>query len=239
MSWFEPTDVTCPHCQHPFRCGTAESINVTRMPWAKAQIVAGSFHQPDCPACGKSFNVDRDFLYTDFEQWRFVQVFPLVQQGEWPQRERLTEEVFESVCAEGPPFVQQMPERFTVRTCFGLRALGEKVRLWDAGLDDAVVELLKLELLKETPELRTRPTLELTVVAVVPDLDRLEVEAWDREGDADRVVYGVAMRRYRELAGARDQLVEDFPGLFYRPFRAFRRLAHETTQPAHVQEPSA
>ncbi len=238
MSWFEPTDVTCPQCGHAFKCGTAESINVSRMPWAKAQLVAGSFHQPDCPACGGLFHVDREFLYTDFEQWRFVQVFPLDDQGDWPALETLTEEVFESVCAEGPPFVQAMPERFTVRTCFGLRALGEKIRLWDAGLDDALVELLKLELVARTPDLEGRPTLELSVVAVSPDLDRLEIEAWDREGDADRIVYAVAMRRYRELAAAKDRLIEDFPGLFYRPFRAFRRLLRETATPQERPEES-
>ncbi len=227
MSWFEPTDVACPRCSHAYKCGTAETINVTRMPWAKEQILAGTFHQSECPECGLSFWVDRDFLYTDFEQARFVHVFPSVAQEEWPALETVTEEVFENTCAEGPPFVREFSARFAVRTVFGLRQLGEKVRLWDAGLDDAAAELLKLELLLASPELRQRPTLEMLVTEVDLGADRLVIEAFDREGNADVISFAAQLRRYRELDADRARLIERFPGLYYRPFRSFRRLTRE------------
>ncbi|MCB9727447.1 MAG: CpXC domain-containing protein [Deltaproteobacteria bacterium] len=234
MSWFDVKVMTCPTCQREFEAGTAETINVTRMPWAREQILAGHFHTVECPHCDAVHHVDRGFLYTDFGRNHFVMVHANASLGDWPALEEVTGKVFSDVTHHAPPLVQQMATQFTVRAVFGLRDLEDKLRLWDAGLDDRVVELLKLELMVQTPALARRADLRLSVQTVAESEDRLEIEAWSHDGSHPPVLYGAALARYRELDARRAELEDRYPGLFFKPFASFRRLARETAEPSEV-----
>ena len=227
MSWFEPLAVTCPHCNAAIEVGVAETINVTRMPWAKAQILQGVFHRPNCPECGGVFQIERHFLYSDFGAEVFVQVFDIADRERWPSLEDQTEEVFYSATENGPPFVQSMAGRFRMRAAFGIDELADKLRIWDAGLNDKLVELMKLELLVKTPSLQQVDTLELTVRRVAHEDELIEVEAWDRAGVMEPMWFGGPLARYYELEADVERLEELFPGLFHRPYVSFRRLARE------------
>ncbi len=227
MSWFDVKTMTCPSCHREFEGGTAETINVTRMPWAREQILAGHFHRVQCTHCHAEHHVDRGFLYTDFTRNHFVLVHANTSLGDWPRLEETTSKVFSDVTHHAPPLVQQMATLFVVRAVFGLKDLEDKLRLWDAGLDDRVVELIKLELMVSTPELARRADLRLSVQAVAESEDRLEIEAWSHDGSQPSVIYGAALDRYRELEARRPQLEDQYPGLFFKPFASFRRLARE------------
>lgn len=227
MSWFEHTDVACPRCGEGFKAPTAQTVNVTRMPEARSWVLDGSFHRVTCPGCAEPIFVDRDFLYTDLGREQFVLVGPTPAIADWPAWEATTLEAFARSVEGAPPYVEDISRRFRVATVFGVRMLAEKVRLWDAGLDDGVVELMKLEAVARDPALRTEGALMVTVTEVATDDDRLECELWGLDGALATRMVGLSLERYRELAARRAELEARFAGLFYKPFVSYRRLASE------------
>ncbi|MCC6621652.1 MAG: CpXC domain-containing protein [Deltaproteobacteria bacterium] len=227
MSSFVVSTLTCPKCQREFEAGTAESLNVTRMPWAREQILAGHFHRVTCAHCGTESHLERDFLYTDLARGHFVMVHGTQEIGRWQELEERAAQTYHETLATGPSRAYELTARFALRVVFGLRGLADKLRVWDAGLDDGVVELVKLDLFQATPELRTRAELQLGVTAVDDEARRLEIEAWSLTGERPSTWYGASLARYHELAAARVELEERFPGLFNRPFVCWRRLANE------------
>lgn len=231
MSWFETRPIDCPRCGASVEVATAETINVTRMPSARDRILDGGFHRAPCPGCGGAVRVERAFLYTDVRREQFVHVFPPGDVADWPRCEEVAGHAFEGAVDPSPPAMREAARRFAVRVVFGLDALAEKLRLFDAGLDDALVELQKLELAAGAPALRARPSLRLRVARVDPDADRIEVIASENEIDDDDR-WALALGRHRELAAHRDELRERFPGLFLRPFVDYRRLARERPEGA-------
>ncbi|MFT5432449.1 MAG: hypothetical protein ACI9OJ_003148 [Myxococcota bacterium] len=233
MSDFSVVDAPCPGCGETVAAGVALSLNATRHPWAKAQILAGEFHQAECTACGLEFTVDHPFLYSDMDRMQLVQVYTLEQREDWPELERLTQELYHETILQGPAEVQGLMPLFHLRTSFGLAEFCEKLRLWEADLNDAVVELMKMELLLSQPVLQTCPTLELTVTKVSLDDRQLEVTCWDRQGEFDTRWFGSSLDRYDELMDHEDDLHERYPNLFVAPYRSFRRLATEVSE--HVK----
>src|SRR5437660_345608 len=151
MSWFETTPFDCPSCGKQFFGPTAETINVSRMPGERDRILAGQFHRLTCSHCGAVLRVDRRFLYTDLDRKHFAHVFCTDEIGDWPALEQEAGKVFWQGFEKSPPGVREMALGFRVRAVFGVEALAEKLRIWDAGLDDALVELLKLELVTSMP----------------------------------------------------------------------------------------
>jgi hypothetical protein len=226
MSWFATERFTCPRCQQEFTASTADTINVTRMPAARDQILAGTFHRLSCEHCQAPITIDRCFLYSDLRREQFVHVFPKDHESDWPRWEEIAGETFWNGFVPGPPAMREMAARFQVRAVFGLEALGDKLRVWDAGLDDALVELGKLELVTTHPTLSQLGDVALDVVAVGESL--IEVEASSLLGAWPPERFGIQRSRYTELADARTDLASKFPGLFLRPYVGFRRLARET-----------
>lgn len=221
MSWFVMTRLTCPSCGASFEAPTADTVNVTRLPLHREAVLSGAFHRVTCAACQHPSRVEREFLYADVDRHEFVHVFRAIDLPEWASREETALMAFHSAIDNGPPGVRNFARQYKTRAVFGLVELAEKVRLWDRGLDDALVELLKLELMTTIPELRRKADLQLTVTAILERQGDIEVE--ERSGEA----FAMPLSRYRELLAVRSTLSERYPGLFYRPYVGFRRLATE------------
>lgn len=237
MSRFSPTSIACPRCGAAILAGLAESINVTRMPRARERILDGSFHRFDCPGCGEQVAVDCPFLYTDLRREHFVHVFPRAEEAGWPECEQIAGTTFHQGFLGAPPALQEAAHRYRVRAVFGLGALADKLRLWDAGLDDAVIELQKLELFVGAPELGPRGDVALEVTAV--DERQLEVRASSLTGSWPALSFSLSRARHDQLLGRRDELLQRYPGLFHRPYVGYRRLARETVAaPGAAESPT-
>ena len=226
MSDFTTDKLACPRCSNEVELSTAESINVTRMPSARDKILAGTFHRFACSSCQERITVDRVFLYTDMRREQFVHIFPVDHSGDWPRWEEIAAQTFWEAFNPAPPAMREIATRYRVRAVFGLAALADKVRVWEAGLDDVIVELQKLELATAHEALRTRTDVALDVVAV--DDATIEVAATSLSNAWPEERYALARTRYVQLAAARSELVEKFPGLFHKPYVGYRRLANET-----------
>ena len=146
MSTFYGHDLTCPACGHVFRVELVRGIHITRLPWARAQILEGTFQAFRCPPCNEPITVSGSIVYTDFQRHHYVAVESAARVT-WQAAVLRHRSAFADSFECGPPIAQEMGRRFTRRVVFGLPGLREKLLLWDAGLDDVVVEAVKGDLL--------------------------------------------------------------------------------------------
>ena len=127
MSRPNQTTVTCKQCgaQQPFTAW--ESLNVTLNPAEKEELLKGTLTRFTCAKCNWSAEVTYPLLYHDMEKQLMIWLWP----------------------APGEPDVRGMPFRSSMRD-YKFRVVGsrielvEKVFIFDAGLDDRVIEMMKL-----------------------------------------------------------------------------------------------
>lgn len=128
----------------------ATGLNVSKSNEYREQILAETFQVYSCKTCSEKFMLDEPFIYTDFTRNHWIGVFPANGEPAWVMHERAPLDAFEKNMS-GPhtsPIARAMAEGFLVRTVFGLEALREKLVVFDAGIDDAVLALLKIELMR-------------------------------------------------------------------------------------------
>src|SRR5512140_1883141 len=149
MSTFVPSLIRCP-CGEEYRVEVANGLHISLRPDIRRQIFDGTFHKFTCPACGMPTMVDRLLSFTDFprRQW-----FTIAPSNGLPWRRKwlaLADESFTAAMVEhAPPMVVGWSTEMTRRLMFGLASLREKLVIADAGLDDRVVELLKIQLIRD------------------------------------------------------------------------------------------
>ena len=218
--------MTCPRCQEAFIGHSADTINILRVPRARDLVLAGEFHVETCPACALRITIDRTFLYTDFGRRHFLQVFRRAEASRWQRCEATAFRTFAEGFVGAPPAIQEVARTCAVRAVFGLAELAEKLRVWEAGLDDALVELLKLELVTQGPD---EITPDHEVLMQTANDERIELLARPRDAgeDTEVTVFGVERSRYAALEAERPRLEDQWPGLFNAPYVSFRRLARE------------
>ena len=123
----------------------AAGIPITRLPEARQQILDGTFLVFDCAGCGRATAVTAPTVYTDFERHQYV-VVETPQRRPWSSLREIHTRVFEDSFTLGPPIATEMASRFSKRGVYGFPALREKLLIWDAHLDDLVVEVVKAEI---------------------------------------------------------------------------------------------
>jgi hypothetical protein len=148
MSSFVARTIACP-CGERYVANVANGLHVSNRPDVRAQILDGTFHRFDCPRCGQTAQVDVLLAYTDFPKRQWFTVAP---SGCLPWRrgwiEFATSTFESSMVVNAPELVRGWGREMTRRLVFGLASLREKIVAFDAGLDDRVVELVKIQLLR-------------------------------------------------------------------------------------------
>jgi hypothetical protein len=186
-TWYSQ-QLACAGCGHRFEATFARGIHARRVPEVREQILRGELHAVRCPACNASIVAHREIAYTDFERFQWVQVETPDRLASWAQREAEALALFDRVMAHGAPAIAPLAPRFAVRLVFDLDELRERLAIWDAGLDDAVVECVKLVCVRERPALvgpRRRIRLrgveangDLALAAIDAASPRLDVARW-------------------------------------------------------------
>jgi len=150
MSTFVPTTIDCA-CGERYLVEVANGLHISARPDVRQQILDGTFHRFHCPSCGATTEVDTLLSFTDFpkRQW-----FTIAPGTALPYRKGYLELANKSYAQTmqapaAPPLVKQWSGEMTRRLIFGLAALREKLVTFDAGLDDRVLELLKIQLLRD------------------------------------------------------------------------------------------
>jgi hypothetical protein len=210
-------------CGHGFRIELASGIHATRLPAARQEIVDGSFQVVACQRCEHRMMVEGSMIYTDFERHQYVAVECLVGMTADEALHR-HQTIFAQSFEHGPPIAQDMGKGFRRRLVFGLPALREKLLIWDAGLDDHVVEAVKGDVLArqglspQEAELRVAGVLEGGHIVLArwdprPQPVRAPGQPVCVPATEPRDFDTVPAPGYAERARDRDRIARDYPWL--------------------------
>ena len=197
MAVFHPTTVKCP-CGNMLTAQLAESLNVKRSPADREKILRGELHRVSCPSCGRQMTVEKPFYYTDLDRNAFFKVLPRGERHLW----KIASKNLKTAANFFPNQISQ-PDGRTLRVIFGMDELREKLVAQDAGMDDRIVELLKVFLTYEHPVLLRRARLRLV-------FDRVTNEAFEftasYEHHTQRFRLAIPITIVNEIAAKPDEL---------------------------------
>jgi hypothetical protein len=148
VSTFRPYEATCPACEHRWNVEIARGLHITRLPHIREQLLTGRFQVYQCPRCDSPTVFEATVVYTDFDRHEYV-ACETAASASWQAAIARHQTVFRDCFDSGPPIAQEMGKAFKRRLVYGFRALREKIVLWDAQLDDRIVEAVKGDLVRE------------------------------------------------------------------------------------------
>ena len=132
MSLQTPAIVTCNACEHQQDIMVHNSVNVTADPSLKTKVMNWSLYDDViCKNCGKKIPIQAGLLYHDMAQRLVI-------------RYRLPEEPANT--DEATLFDEFLKEGYIVRAVDDFFLLREKITIFDAGLNDEVIDELKREI---------------------------------------------------------------------------------------------
>lgn len=144
----QPTmTVICPACGTRQQIAIFPVIDVKEQPELKIALQSGQLFLYPCTHCGHPMQVEYPCLYIDADQKKAV----YLQRGEGQQIKQM-----EEFC------LRHLGEEYTLRLVPTANHLAERVLLWERGLDDRLVELMKEFYLRQT--LKAQPQLEIDEV---------------------------------------------------------------------------
>ena len=141
MSRTAEESVRCPGCGNEQPFVLWQSLNVTLDPEKKQELLEGRLTRFTCGKCGQPTEVVYRLLYHDMERRLMVWLVPPDPAG--PPAE-------EPEDLPGP-LGQDVGGPYTFRRVASRNELVEKVHVVDAGLDDGLIEILKLMILADAP----------------------------------------------------------------------------------------
>jgi hypothetical protein len=122
-----------------------DSANPLRHPPFLDQVLDRTFNRSTCARCGQESRLEGPMLWTDVAHGLMAWMLPPAQRPMWSMIEpEVIDGLGHPLRQEGPAFVRAWGDRASLRVVFGLDELREKVVASRAGLDDRVVEVLKL-----------------------------------------------------------------------------------------------
>lgn len=209
MSTYRLRPIRC-HAGHSFEGELFDSLHVSRRPDVREQILDGAFHRFTCPTCGQPVVVEHRLAYTDFPRRQWFTVFPRIDLRHRVEMVAFARGSFQATMVErAPEMVRGWAKDMTERAIFGLASLREKLVVFEAGLDDRVVECLKLQLF-HAAGLVLHPDTFLHVTAV--ETDTL-VLSYGPPGQPPTSL-PVPRELYTMLSFDRARLARDLPWLF-------------------------
>ncbi len=131
MSQSTQQAVACPECGAISTATLWQSVNVTLNPELKEQVFSRELFEHTCPQCGETTHLFYPLLYHDQDRHLLIWMLPPDERGEVsldPLSMNAQAKIFPT---------------YRLRLVASLNALLEKIMIFDAGLDDRAVELLK------------------------------------------------------------------------------------------------
>jgi hypothetical protein len=155
-------------------------------------------------------------VYADPVRGHWISVARHAELAEWREVERLALVAFRTGLQTAAAGALSQTR---IRTVFDLDELRERLAIWNADLDDGIVECVKLACLREQPALRT-PRERIRFVDCTADVLRLKVI----EPGADRARAELEVpRAVAERIAAEPAWREQFPALFSQGFISIDR----------------
>jgi len=183
MSLFRSTNISCPNCEEIVNMSGVGSVNADRRPDLRDAILQSRFQDETCPHCQTSFRLAPEFNYLDVGHGQWIAALPAASVRDWIQFEDQTKDSFDlSYGSKAPKAARDIGVDLAVRLTFGWPALREKIFANDRGIDDAVLEMLKLEMIRRVPSAPLAEGIELRLVgATDEDLTFVWIDAESEE----------------------------------------------------------
>ena len=138
MSKSSVMKVTCPECGHEQDFTIWPHININQTPEMKEQVLDCQLFVYECDACGKKFPVTYPCMYLDDEKKLKVYLSPTMEAlNDFNEAIEETDEAYKTLKDMG----------YVLRGVTSVNELAEKIMICDAGLDDRVVEIIKMLIL--------------------------------------------------------------------------------------------
>jgi hypothetical protein len=183
MSLPQQTTETCRECGDTQPFTIWQSLNVTLEREAKEKLLNGELTRFNCQKCQWSGPVIYSFLYHDME--KHLMIWHWAEEGE-PDMTAL------------PP--AGMIKDYQLRYVGNPNELTEKILLFDAGLDDRVLEVLKLIIRIQSNE-RQRPLDGILLFAgLQKDSNGKLTIGFEHISDAGHQAFGLPFESYQQLA---------------------------------------
>jgi len=131
--------VTCPSCHAQGEFTVYKSINTKESPALKEKVRDGSLFQFTCPACGAKTTVDYPFLYHQPEDHYMINYGKLEDGAKALEMLRGKGVALKDWAAE----MEKTTRPYVLRAVDDRLAFREKLFIFDAGLDDRLVEIYK------------------------------------------------------------------------------------------------
>jgi len=165
MSLFRSTNINCPNCGETVNMSGVGSVNADRRPDLRESILRSNFQDETCPKCKEGFRLAPEFNYLDVGRGQWIASLAANRLRDWIECEDEVKESFAiSYGAQAPKAARDIGVDLTVRLTFGWPALREKILANDRGIDDAVLEMLKLETIRRVPSAPLDEGIELRLV---------------------------------------------------------------------------
>ncbi|MFZ2956938.1 MAG: CpXC domain-containing protein [Candidatus Ozemobacteraceae bacterium] len=143
MTTKDVQSITCPKCSHEQKFTLYPSINVSLEPKLKEKILDGSFCMFSCKKCSFEGQIAYDTLYHDMKQ----KIFIYFNNTEKKMTVRSLEKLMKQTRKMAQ--ISSEPDNYLIRLVHSKNDLIEKILLFDEGLNDKVIELLKVPILSE------------------------------------------------------------------------------------------
>lgn len=184
MSINKTTKVVCPSCKKEFEIVFWDSINADLDPEAKAELLKGDLFNQACEHCGESGVVLYPVLYHDMSNKAMVYFVADINTVD------SVREDIEAVRGKADGIDNDSMSDYKFRIVTDHNELREKALIFDNGLDDRVIEMIKIlfsnAILKEkfdTEQMRIYFDVEENQYAFVLLRKNGEVSAWNLDKD--------------------------------------------------------
>lgn len=122
MSKFHTTKIACPECKKPYKIKIWDSVNVQLNPEKKEELLSNAFFKTVCPHCKAETYCIYGFLYHDMSKKYMISLM----------------QDYSNIS-----IMDDMSSEYFFRKVEDPNQLIEKIRIFDAGLNDIVMEIMK------------------------------------------------------------------------------------------------
>ncbi|MBE6733308.1 MAG: hypothetical protein E7561_04845 [Ruminococcaceae bacterium] len=133
MSIVHKEEIVCPSCGYKENINVWQSLNTEMNPTEKKSLLEGTLLNFTCPKCGTSNNLCYPLLYHEMNDGIMIYLSPTPNDIEEAKKTFALQKNF-----------LKNDEKYTYRIVRSANVLREKAIIFENGLDDRVVEVLKL-----------------------------------------------------------------------------------------------
>ena len=132
---------TCPECKKEFPFEVWQSVNVQLNPEMREKVLDGSIFSFSCPHCGIKGHTEYQFLYNDMKHGFMIQFCP--DEDSVEECKNAFENIVKNDVATG------VLNNSYLRIVTHYFQLVEKIKIFESGYDDRLIELLKAREIKD------------------------------------------------------------------------------------------